>query len=169
MTCCASGRRSPTPSTLPTRFPRAPPTAGNTPRITQIPQQIHHKYGRRIVERGWCQGAAAETAAGDPVEPASPLARRWSATGALARVWRESGIDDEHGRTALQFANLALSAAVHYVPKLWNDAAGRRREEVLDAFARAVSLVQDPALFGGGNGNGEAGRAALARRELLIG
>ena len=116
-----------------------------------------------LVERGWCQGVAAQNAAGEAVEPDSPFARRWSATGALARVWRESGIDDERGLGALQFANLALSAAVHHVPKLWNDMPGRRQQEVLDALAHAISLVQEPALFGSGNGNGAGRRASDPR------
>jgi hypothetical protein len=106
-----------------------------------------------LVERGWCQGAAARDAFGDSVEPDRPAARSWSATGALTCVWRRSGVGDEPGLGALQFANLALSAAVNDVPHVWNDMPQRRKEDVLDAFARAVSLVQDPALFGDGNGN----------------
>lgn len=105
-----------------------------------------------LVERGWCQGTAALNEAGDSVEPDSAAAQRWSATGALTRVWRESDVDDELGLGALQFANLALSAAVNHVPKLWNDLPDRRQQDVLEAFVRAVSLVQDPALFGDGNG-----------------
>ena len=107
-----------------------------------------------LVESGWCQGAPARDRSERPVEPDSPAARRWSATGALTRVWRESNADDEVGLGALQFANLALSAAVGHVPKPWNDMPERRQQDVLEAFARAVSLVQDPALFGDGNGNG---------------
>ncbi len=106
-----------------------------------------------LVERGWCQGAAARDASGDSVEPDRPAARCWSATGALTCVWRASGVGDELGLGALQFANLALTAAVNDVPNLWNDMPERRKHDVLDAFARAVSLVQDPALFGDGNGN----------------
>ena len=109
-----------------------------------------------LVESGWCQGAAARDASGDSVEPDSTAAGCWSATGALTRVWRRSDVGDELGLGALQFANLALSAAVNHVPKLWNDMPERRQQDVLDAFARAVSLVQDPALFG--NGNGRAAR-----------
>ena len=117
-----------------------------------------------LVERGWCQGAAALDAAGAPVEPDSPLATRWSATGALSRAWRASGIPDETGLAALQFANLALSAAVHGVPKVWNDMPERRHRDVLEALLRAVSLVQDPALFGDGNGNGASRATAPASK-----
>jgi hypothetical protein len=113
-----------------------------------------------LVESGWCQGAAATDAAGTPVEPESPLARRWSATGALARVWRQSGIPEEPGLSALQLANLALSAVVRSAPTVWNDMPERRREDVLEALARAVSLVQDPALFGAANGSAPTPPAA---------
>jgi hypothetical protein len=109
-------------------------------------------YG--FVESGWCQGAAARDDSGNPIKPESALARSWSATGALTRAWRESGRDDETGLRALQFANLALSAAVHAVPTAWNDTPGRRQHEVLEALLDAVSLVRDPAVFGSGDGNG---------------
>ena len=117
-----------------------------------------------LVERGWCQGTAATDDSGAPVEPDSPLGHRWSVTGALARAWRESGIADERGLAALQFANLALSAAVRHVPKIWNDMPNRRQGEVLEALLRAVSLVQDPALFGNANGNGANGAEAGPRK-----
>jgi hypothetical protein len=123
---------------------------------TKTPEMLAEEWlaaAYELVERGWCQGAAARDAAGDSVEPDSAAARSWSATGALTCVWRRSDVGDELGLGALQFANLALSAAANRVPKLWNDMPERRKQDVLDAFARAVSLVQDPALFGDGNGN----------------
>ncbi len=101
-----------------------------------------------LIERGWCQGTAAADAAGRAVDPDSPAARAWSLSGALTRSWRESRVDDETGLGALQLANLALSAAVHEAPTIWNDMRDRRKQEVLEALVRAVSLVQDPALFG---------------------
>jgi hypothetical protein len=101
-----------------------------------------------LVERGWCQGAAATDATGRPVAPDSAAARAWSLGGALTRSWREHGADDETGLSGFQLAHLALSAAVHEAPAVWNDTPGRRKGEVLEALVRAVSLVQDPALFG---------------------
>jgi hypothetical protein len=123
---------------------------------TKTPEMLAEEWlaaAYELVESGWCQGAAAQDASAESVEPDSPAARSWSATGALTCVWRGSGVGDELGLGALQFANLALSAAVNDVPNLWNDMPERRKQDVLDAFARAVSLVQDPALFGDGNGN----------------
>jgi hypothetical protein len=101
-----------------------------------------------LVAAGWCQGATAVSEAGTPVDPASPYARRFSASGAVTRLWRRSEIDAELGLTALQLANLALTAAMNDVPKSWNDASGRRQGEVLEAILDAVSLVRDPMLFG---------------------
>jgi hypothetical protein len=91
---------------------------------------------------GWCQGEAARDEAGRGIEPSSAFARRWSAAGALERVWRRD--DDLDGRAldAYERASLALSAAVHDVPQRWNDAVGRRLDEVLEGIASAVSLVQ---------------------------
>ncbi len=123
---------------------------------TRSPEALAEEWlgtAYELVETGWCQGTVATDGSGEPVEPDSPLARRWSATGALTRVWRESGISDETGLAALQFANLALSAAARQVPKVWNDMPDRRQRDVLEALLRAVSLVQDPALFGDGNGS----------------
>ena len=103
-----------------------------------------------LVAAGWCQGATAVTDAGTPVDPASPSARRFSPSGAVARLWRASEVDAELGLTALQLANLALTSAMNDVPESWNDAPGRRHGEVLEAILDAVSIVRDPMLFGRG-------------------
>jgi hypothetical protein len=128
---------------------------------TERPEKLAEEWlaaAYELVERGWCQGAPARDGSERPVEPDSPAAQRWSATGALTRIWRQSDAADELGLGALQFANLALSAAVNHVPKLWNDMPDRRHQEVLEALIRAVSLVQDPALFGDGNGRAARGK-----------
>ena len=49
-----------------------------------------------LVLEGWCQGAEAQDEFGQPVEPSSASARRWSASGALTRVWERS--EDRSGR-----------------------------------------------------------------------
>ena len=102
-----------------------------------------------LVERGWCQGASAQNAAGQTVDPASASACRWSPAGALMRAWRLSDADVEVGLHALQLASLALTAATNEIPKTWNDAPRRTHREALEAILDAVSLAQDPALFGG--------------------
>ena len=96
-----------------------------------------------LLESGWCQNAPARNEAGVPVSPESPFARAWSATGALTRLWRSSdSVDDVLRLDALGRANLALTAAMNEIPAVYNDAAGRRKEHVLEAVLAAVTLVR---------------------------
>ena len=100
-----------------------------------------------LVLSGWCQGAAAPDAEGRSIEPSSAFARRWSAPGALERVWRRA--DDEDGSVleAYERASLALSSTVRGVPQRWNDEADRRLDEVLDALAAAVERLRPADVF----------------------
>jgi hypothetical protein len=95
-----------------------------------------------LVLSGWCQGMSAQDEEGRSIEPSSAFARRWSAPGALERVWRRGDDGSASLVEAYERANLALSAAVRDVPQRWNDAAGRRLDEVLDALALALQRVQ---------------------------
>lgn len=94
-----------------------------------------------LVLSGWCQGTAAEDEAGRAIEPSSAFARRWSAPGALERVWRRAPGDADVALEAYGRACLALAATVHDAPQRWNDAAERRLDEVLDALATAVEQL----------------------------
>jgi hypothetical protein len=94
-----------------------------------------------LVMGGWCQGCSAQDEMGRPIEPSSAFARRWSAPGALERVWRRSADDADIALEAFERANLALAAAVKEVPETWNDAGARTLAEVLDALQEAVRLV----------------------------
>jgi hypothetical protein len=71
------------------------------------------------------QGASARDERGQTVEPASALARSWSASGALERVWRRSDSDPNAALDAYEAAHLALAAAVAGVPQEWNDETDR--------------------------------------------
>jgi hypothetical protein len=95
-----------------------------------------------LVLSGWCQGASAQDEGGRSIEPSSAFARRWSAPGALERVWRRTEDGDGVALEAYERASLALAAAVRDVPQRWNDIAERRLDEVLDALALAVQSVQ---------------------------
>lgn len=100
-----------------------------------------------LVLSGWCQGTAAQDEFGRPVEPASASARRWSAPGALTRVWERR--DDRFGPALEAFytANLALATVVRGIPQAWNDDETRTHWEVLDAIALAAHEVSPaPAL-----------------------
>jgi hypothetical protein len=95
-----------------------------------------------FVLAGWCQGAAAVDEAGRPVEASSAFARKWSVSGALARVWLRGPMDAD-SLEAFQRANLALAAAVRGVPQDWNDAEERTLPQVLDALAEAVQRLAE--------------------------
>jgi hypothetical protein len=94
-----------------------------------------------LILGGWCQGMSAQDELGRAIEPSSAFARRWSAPGALERVWRRMSLGDEGALPAFERANLALSAAIHDVPQRWNDAVDRTRDQVLDALVQASGLI----------------------------
>lgn len=91
---------------------------------------------------GWAQGAPARDEYGRPTEPASALARTWSAAGALERVWQRSGLHPDDSLESYARANLGLTAVVHRDLDEWNDAEDRKVSEVLDAFAEAAEVVR---------------------------
>jgi hypothetical protein len=105
-------------------------------------QMLHEAY--ELVASGWCQGVGAQDEMGRPIEPFSAFARRWSAVGALERVWRRAPGDPDEALEAFQRANLALAAAVKDVPQRWNDQAEQTRDEVLVALMDAPRFVDDP-------------------------
>jgi hypothetical protein len=94
-----------------------------------------------LILSGWCQGTAAQDEFGRPVEPASASARRWSASGALTRVWERSEERFGAALEAFYTANLALTTIVRAVPQAWNDEKGRTQWQVLDAIALAAHEV----------------------------
>ena len=94
-----------------------------------------------LVLSGWCQGMTAQDEEGRSIEPSSAFARRWSAAGALERVWQRAADRDDAALEAYERASLALSAAIKDIPQRWNDTAGRRVDEVLDGLASAVRLL----------------------------
>jgi hypothetical protein len=92
-----------------------------------------------FLRRGWARGASALDEEGNPVEPWSLLAQRWSALGALQAVWSWADAP-ELSRGELERATLALSAVVGDIQE-WNDAPERTLEEALAAFAQAARLL----------------------------
>lgn len=95
-----------------------------------------------LVVSGWCQGSSAQDEMGRAIEPSSAFARRWSAAGALERVWRRGLDGGDAALDAFERANLALAAAVRDVPQRWNDAPERTSGEALNALQEAMRLVR---------------------------
>lgn len=106
---------------------------------------------RALLVRGWCQGEDALDEDGVPVDPSSPVARRWSVAGALLAVWEEwrsaGNAADVVSRDFAE-AGLALRAAVGDIVA-WNDAPERTHGEVLAALDRAIELLRASAGWGG--------------------
>jgi hypothetical protein len=94
-----------------------------------------------LILGGWCQGTSAQDEMGRAIEPSSAFARRWSAPGAVERVWRRMPSGSDDALTAFERANLALTAVVNDVPQRWNDAMDRTKDHVLDALVQATALV----------------------------
>jgi hypothetical protein len=109
---------------------------------TLAEQMLSEAY--EVVLSGWCQGTTAQDELGRAIEPSSAFARRWSAAGALERVWKRMPIDTDTALDAFERANLALAAAVKDIPQRWNDRAGRTSAEVLEAIEEARSLLHGP-------------------------
>jgi hypothetical protein len=87
----------------------------------------------------------AEDGSGALVDPASPLARRWSALAALEAVWQHrcrASQDSARVSGAFQRASLALRAVTGDAER-WNRAPGRTHEEVIGAFERAIGLCEE--------------------------
>lgn len=95
----------------------------------------------QLVLSGWCQGAGARDEMGRAIEPSSAFARRWSAPGALERIWRREDRNPDAALEAFERANLALAGAVKDVPERWNDAPARTHEEVLSALLDAQRYI----------------------------
>jgi hypothetical protein len=109
---------------------------------TLAEQMLSEAY--ELVLSGWCQGTTAQDEMGRAIEPSSAFARRWSAAGALERVWKRMPLDEGINIEAFERANLALAAAVKDVPQRWNDRGGRTRTDVLDALEDARTLLLSP-------------------------
>jgi hypothetical protein len=97
-----------------------------------------------LVLSGWCQETDAQDELGRAIEPSSAFARRWSAVGALERVWRRIPGGDDLAIEAFERANLALAGVVRDVPRRWNDHGDRTQDEVLEALDNARLLLRPP-------------------------
>ena len=107
-------------------------------------QMLREAY--ELVQSGWCQGTDAQDELGRAIEPSSAFARRWSAVGALERLWRRTPGGGDFAIEAFERANLALAGVVHDVPRRWNDLGERTRDEVLGALDNARLLLRSPDL-----------------------
>jgi hypothetical protein len=104
---------------------------------------------RRLVKRGWCQGAHARDGAGLEVPSWSEEARSWSLLGALLSSWHRQDSQDDGDITAHLVDAHALGEATEVLGEVvgtaaldrWNDATKRTKNEVVDAMDGALSAL----------------------------
>lgn len=99
-----------------------------------------------FLEGGWCQGASARDAIGEPIDPSSIFARKWSVAGALERVWHRSVFHPDVALSPFVWASLALAGTIGGEPQRWNDEEHRSLDQTLEALLDAQQLLNDSAV-----------------------
>ena len=117
-------------------------TMADLPAAAELLGRVHG-----YVRKAWCQGADATDASGEPVEPWSAEAARWSLLGAIVAALDrpESRQGRELPLPALAIAMGALAVLI-YEPSLarWNDDPLRSQQEVLTVLERAQTICLSP-------------------------
>jgi len=101
---------------------------------------------RRLVKRGWCQGAQARDGAGLEVPSWSEEARSWSLLGALLTSWHLQDAQHDADVVAHLADAHALGEATQVLGEVvgtaslerWNDAAMRTQADVVAAMDGAL-------------------------------
>jgi hypothetical protein len=98
---------------------------------------------QQLVAQGWCQSVDARDGRGARSAPWSRDARSWSVLGALVASAGVGPDVSAHLSDAALGQAVALLARAANVQSLqaWNDDPARTREDVLEAFDRALELV----------------------------
>ena len=113
-----------------------------------------------LLREGWCQGADARDAEGEPVPGWDYDAASWSLLGALLGSQGRGAVAAQQ----IPVGQLATAAALvghatdAYSLKTWNDAESRTHADVLAAIDRAGLLVSLPDEAFGGRSAGAAVR-----------
>lgn len=101
---------------------------------------------RELVSRGWCRGADACGADGEPVEPWDDRACAWSLLGAIvAALEQEAEVSGDVPLEELAAALYALADLVQTDSLVdWNDDPSQTQEGVVATLARAEELYESP-------------------------
>jgi uncharacterized protein (DUF1501 family) len=93
------------------------------------------RAAKGLVQKGWIQGTSARDARGAAVYSRSEEAVSFCSVGAIRHSTHDAVIECYAGRALLR----AIKA-----PAIgpWNDEYGRKQEEVVEAFEKAVRIVQ---------------------------
>lgn len=95
---------------------------------------------RSLVEKGWTQGVMARTNTGVSVNIKNPAAVCWCTAGAM--LAGSPAADDSTKEQMFSAFREANGINEHGIMS-WNDARGRKQQDVLTAFDKAILLV-DP-------------------------
>lgn len=106
---------------------------------------------RRLVADGWTQGAHARDEAGLEVPSWSEEARSWSLLGALLSSWHRQDSKEDQDVVAHLIDAHALGQATEVLGDVvgtasleqWNDSPGRSQAEVIGAFERALTRLEE--------------------------
>lgn len=103
------------------------------------------RQAAQFPDHEWLQGPRAVDAQGQPVAPDSPAAVQFCACGLLQRQMAQAPFIS-HIRPVMPAITLCVPPEVPYRSLgKWNDAKGRRPEEVRELFRQAAELLEDQA------------------------
>ena len=106
------------------------------------------RYARALLTKGWIQCAGSLDKNGDSVAPWSPEAVCWCATGAIEAALPKEFDYEEFTAAAKEIYDVAyklpMAANMHAIRmvEMWNDEAGRKQADVLDAFDAAIERLE---------------------------
>jgi hypothetical protein len=119
------------------------------PEVAEVTAAAMVSEARRLVKRGWCQGAHARDRAGAEVPSWSEEARSWSLLGALLTSWHRQDAQDDADVVAHLADAHALGEATEVLGEVvgtaaldrWNDSAKRTKKDVLAAMDGALRAL----------------------------
>ena len=119
------------------------------PVVAEVTAAAMVSEARRLVKRGWCQGAHARDRAGAEVPSWSEEARAWSLLGALLTSWHRQDAQDDADVVAHLADAHALGEATEVLGQVvgtaaldrWNDSPKRTKKDVLAAMDGALRAL----------------------------
>jgi hypothetical protein len=120
------------------------------PEVAEVTAAAMMSEARRLVRRGWCQGAHARDRDGLEVPSWSEEARSWSLLGALLSSWHRQDSQGDTDVVAQLAEAHALGEATEVLGEVvgtaaldrWNDSAQRTKKDVvavMDVALRALN------------------------------
>ena len=102
------------------------------------------KEARALVEKGWTQNAEARNKRGAECSKLDRHACAWCITGAMDAVsYKRFTLASLDWQEAVRAIRIAINRDVEYTfLSDWNDAPGRKKEEVLAVFDKAIESLE---------------------------